>query len=239
MFRLFLGYALPHATSRLDVAGSDLTDYIMKILSDDDYYGLMKSCNGREIARDIKERLCYVTKDFESDMNKNIESKYALPDGKFVTIGPEQYGCGEALFKPLLIGKYCDGIHKKTYESVMKCDGDIRVKLCESIILSGGCTMMKGLKHRFKKELMKLLPSKFPKPHIIASPQRQIAAFIGGSILSSVSFFDGWTSRDEYYEGLFHRKNLKQNPTSVRYSVVNNDENDKNDNISQLIAATK
>ena len=213
----------------------------MKILSERGYYSLMKSAGGRKMAKDIKETMCYVSKHFESEIYDNIGSKYYLPDGKFVSIGPEQFGCGEALFKPLINGKYCDGIHKTTYDSIMKCNVDIRSELCESIVLAGGSTMINGLKHRFKNEIKELLPSNIKKVRVIASPERQIGAFIGGSILSSISLFGGWTNRDEYMEGIYDRK-LNENPTSVRYSECindNNDKNDKNDNMTKFIAAKK
>jgi actin-related protein len=34
-----------------------------------------------------------------------------------------------------------DGIHKFTYDSIMKCDPDIKKDLFRNIVLAGGCTM--------------------------------------------------------------------------------------------------
>ena len=55
-----------------------------------------------------------------------------------ITIGSERFRCPEVLFTPSMVGMEASGIDEATFNSIMKCDVDIRKDLYGNVVLSGG-----------------------------------------------------------------------------------------------------
>lgn len=200
---IYEGYSLPHAVMRVDMAGRDLTEHMMKLLMEGGR--TFSSSAEKEIVRSIKEQLCYVALDFDEELTNSTktvgEEQFELPDGSMMSVGNQRFRCPEALFKPSHIGLHdSPGFHEMVFNSINRCDIDVRRDLYSNVVLSGGTTMFKNLPERLGKELSNLAPAAI-KPKVVAPPERKYSVWIGGSILSSLTTFQTmWITKKEYDE---------------------------------------
>ncbi|KAJ5070276.1 actin-7-related [Anaeramoeba ignava] len=199
---IYEGFNIPIHTKKMDIGGRDLTEYLMRLLNERGHSFV--SISDRKIASDIKEKLCYIAYDFEEEMKnanekKSIEKKYESMNGDFFTIGNERLKCPEMLFNPSLNGIEEKGIHEIIYESISKCDVDIRRFLYGNIILSGGSSQFPGFADRLRKEIQYLAPLTMSLK-VTAPPERSISTWIGGSIITTLSNFGNMFILKEEYE---------------------------------------
>jgi len=188
---VYEGYTIPYAILRLDLAGHNLTNYLVRLLAEKGYS--FSTTGEREIVHEIKEKVCYVASDFDCwkqapSSSSNIEKCYQLPDGQMIMIGNEQFCCPEALFHPSLLGMESFSIHELCYNSIMKCDVDTRKSIYCNIALSGGNTMFPGIAERMQNEIT-TLTSNTARVRVHTRPQRKYSVWIGGSILASLSTY--------------------------------------------------
>ncbi|CCI45484.1 hypothetical protein ABG067_006338 [Albugo candida] len=223
---VFESFTLPHAITRMDIAGRDVTDQLQKLLRRSGYH--FQTSAEREIVREIKEKLCYVafnpSKEEQIEADKMVrainDSKstsvddtmaYYLPDGTLLNIGAEKFRAPEVLFRPELIGSECRGVHESLVQAIMKSDMDLRKTLFSQIILSGGSTLFPGFGDRLLAEVRKQAPRDI-KIRISAPPTRLHSTWIGGSILASLATFKNmWITKSEYEEygpSILHRRAL-------------------------------
>ncbi|KAK7268585.1 hypothetical protein RIF29_21286 [Crotalaria pallida] len=164
-----------HAILRLDLAGNELTDYMLTLLCERGYY--FRSLGDCEIVRDVKEKLTYIAHDYEQELDiakvsSALEKLYELPDGQVICVGSERFRCPEVLFQPSIIGMEAGGIHEMAYNFVMKCNISIRRDLYHNIVLSGGSTMLPGFANRIAKEVTSLVPFGI-RIKVVAPPERK------------------------------------------------------------------
>ncbi|KAF4033975.1 actin [Phytophthora infestans] len=229
---VYEGFTLPHAITRMDIAGRDVTRHLQLLLRRAGYNFLTSA--EREVVREIKEKLCYVafnpTKEEQLEAEKSAlavkdmitkskstttsgddTSAYYLPDGTLLNIGPEKFRAPEVLFRPEIIGSEARGVHECLVQAIMKSDMDLRKTLFSQIILSGGSTLFPGFGDRLLAEVRKKAPKDI-KIRISAPPTRIYSTWIGGSILASLATFKNmWITKSEYEEygaSILHRKNL-------------------------------
>jgi actin-related protein len=95
-------------------------------------------------------------------------------------------------------------LHKLVHESLAAVgDVDVRKDLAANIVLTGASSLLPNMEQRLSLETSRMTSSAY-KCKVLASRhavERSCAAWIGGSILSSLgSFQQLWLSRTEYEE---------------------------------------
>jgi len=193
------GFALPHLTRRLDVAGRDVTRYLIKLLLMRGY--AFNRTADFETVRQIKEKLAYVSYDLDLDKRLAEDTtvlveNYTLPDGRVIKVGSERFEAAECLFQPHLVDVEQPGVAEMLFNTVQAAPVDVRSELYKHIVLSGGSSMYPGLPSRLDKELRQLYltrvlhndPSRLSqfKLRIEDPPRRKHMVFLGGAVLADI-----------------------------------------------------
>lgn len=213
---IFEGYCLPNQIKRLNIAGRHVTRQLINLLQLRGY-SLNRSADF-DTARQIKEKLCYVSFDLKIEKKLARETStlikpFQLPDGRIIKIGRERFEASEVLFNPSKCGiDTTQGISHLLYNSIMSVDIDLRNELFKHIVLSGGTTMFAGLPSRLEKDIKELWIKNIAKGNhsrinkfklkIEDPPRRQNMVFLGGSVLADLmkDQSEFWLSRKDYEE---------------------------------------
>merc|ERR1739838_47621 len=157
------GLLLPHLNKRLDVAGRDITKYLIKLMLARGY--VFNQSADFETVRMMKEKLCYMAYDTLEEQKLALETtslveKYSLPDGRVVKMAAERFEAPECLFQPHLVNCESAGVADMLYNTIQAATVDIRWTLYKSIVLSGGTSMLPGLPSRMEREVKQLYSHK-------------------------------------------------------------------------------
>lgn len=163
---IFEGFPLTYAINKqLNSAGKELTKFLSQLLTERAYkfFNLFE----REIVRDIKERHCYVTMDYKSELRDSynnpgkFERHYEMPDGSLISLGNQRFRCTEYLFRPFeMNGLDKPGFQDLIYSSILECDVELRRTMTNNIMLSGGTTLFKNFPDRLRQELNQKLTAR-------------------------------------------------------------------------------
>ena len=201
------GFALKYSAGKFSLSGSDLSEYMRMLLKGQDYR--FYSSSEINLAEAIKEKECYVSENFEKEKNNVESSEFILPDGNSLNIKEEKIYCPEALFNPKTMGKEEEGIVESCYNTIQKCDNDLKSEMFGNIVISGGNTNFKGFNNRFLLEMEKIVKDKFKiKIHDVKDKIR--AVWEGANIFSMKPFMKSmWITKNEFEEygkAILHRK---------------------------------
>eukprot|EP01089_Gocevia_fonbrunei_P022115 TRINITY_DN8808_c0_g1_i12.p1 TRINITY_DN8808_c0_g1~~TRINITY_DN8808_c0_g1_i12.p1 ORF type:complete len:288 (-),score=36.37 TRINITY_DN8808_c0_g1_i12:350-1213(-) len=163
-------------THTLDIGGRDITDYMMTILTDRGY-SFTSTTEGREIVNKCKEKCCFVSLDFESDMYKaSREPDYLLAEHQLegndsdpVLFQNERFRSPEILFQPSFIGMESSGIPEMVYNSIMKIEQQRRNDMWKNIVLAGGSTFFELIEEQTAQ------PPFYDKVHAMAEGNTESA----------------------------------------------------------------
>eukprot|EP00976_Prorocentrum_cordatum_P105290 1194216-Prorocentrum_minimum.AAC.1 len=209
------GFAFPHVTKRLNVAGRHVTTYMVDLLLRRGY-AFNRTADFRTV-QDMKEELCFVSSDYKHDLKLAQETthfvkSYTLPDGRVIKVGAERFMAPEALFRPDLVDVDGGGIADQVFKCVQEMDIDNRMQLYQHIVMSGGSSMYPGMPSRLEKELKELYVTNVLKGNkeglrkfklrVEDPPRRRHMVFLGGAVLADIMKDkpEFWISKQEWEE---------------------------------------
>lgn len=210
MLPIWDGYALTHESQRFQLAGLEITNSLMNSLNLRGHS--LSKFSDRELIRELKEDSCFVSQSFDADFESNsslFDRQVTLRNGESITVGKERFLAPEALFKPWLLRRDQLGLHEAVFQSIMRCDTDLRRDFFQNIVVSGGTTSlpgtlvsitlvsidwisrvfirsMIGFETRLERELEALVPRSV-KVRVVSSPQGKFLPWIGASIWTSLT----------------------------------------------------
>ncbi len=208
-------YLLPHLVARMNIAGRDLTEQMVKLLTLRGYS--FHKTSDFDVVREIKEKLCFVSANIAEDRKLANETTtyvvpYELPDGRQIKVSGERFEAPEILFNPGQLGYEGEGLSEMVFKTIMKADIDLRKTFFQSIVVSGGSTMFPGFSTRLKNDLQGLVLKNVLggnekkladyKINVEDPPNRRFLVYLGATVLAGLSQgkSNSWAHKKDYQE---------------------------------------
>ena len=212
---IYEGFLQKNCVHHIPLAGKDINDFMINLLIKNGQ--VIESKMQKQSISKAKELYCYIAQNYEEEMkefenNRDEEIKeWELPDKRKIKIGKERFQATEILFEPNKYGYDFINFQELFKQTVKSIDSDLRESMLLNIIFNGGTTLFKGFKNRVTREIEEAGKDYPYKKKIHTYPEAQYMAWIGGSILSSLSNFEKlWITKAEYKEegkaSIVHKK---------------------------------
>jgi actin-related protein len=202
---IYGGLVLKHAQHVSNYGGKDVTKFINSYLLNNNLDLNQRRMEKVSIIETIKEKIVNCSLDFEKTIeNPNPleieESHFELPDGTIVQFDKQtKFGAAELLLRPgdgfwTGFGSLKKGelsIIDKIYDSLERCEFDMKRKLSQNILVFGGSSQTNNILNRLKRDYVHNMPASLQgfEHEIVQESNVPFSAWIGGSILGSIATF--------------------------------------------------
>jgi len=209
---IFEGHLVNHCLGTSRIAGKSISNRLLEVLQESHQW---ISNDDLESIHTLKAQHCYVAQNYEieTQLQSAEERKFNMPNGTQIALKNERFRAPEVIFKPNLIGMDVDGLQFGIADAVLNSPMDMRSSLKNNIILAGeGARKLPGFTARLSMELKEIDIEIFESCTLISPPEEHLA-WIGGSIVTSLSSFEAcWIAKAEYEEEgekILHRRCLE------------------------------
>ena len=199
---IYEGFLQRHCVQHIPIAGKDINDILINLLIKNGQ--VIDSKMQKQSIIKAKESFCFLRHDNEDEIEKKKEEEtkeWELPDKKKIMINKERFQATEVIFDPKQFGYDYPNFQELFKKTVKSIDSDLREIMLANIIFNGGTTLIKGFKSRVTQEIEEAGQDYEFKKKVHTYPEAQFMAWIGGSILTSLTNFENlWITKAEYKE---------------------------------------